>query len=857
MMRFAKCLFLSVFSSMSVLALASNAIVKGKVVDSNKDPLEFVNVTLLDTNGNLVTGSIVDETGSFILPDVKNGNYKLKISYVGYETIEKNITINTKSDTRVVNLRTFTLMDDSEVLDEVAVVGQKSAMRLEIDKKVFDIGSQASAAGLSASEALENIPSVEVDAEGSISLRGSTSVTVWINGKAQGLTADNRGDILEQMPAESIDRIEVITNPSSKYSAEGSAGIINIILKRDRKAGYYGGIQLNANNLGGGRTGANINYSSGLLDAYANVGYGRRVHEGGSYNERDYLDGNGDMYAKMITNSENESAGNNLFTRAGATWHFTKADDLGFGIMGMFGNNKNDTDYDYDNQNFLNSAQSYLRKRHNHSEGNSRMMHGDINYRHEWKSDHTLDMQFGFNMWRSPNDTYYEQFTLMNPSAASNAEVGPNNPDVVSSYQSQSSKIQNKSWELQIDYVQPIGQVNKLEAGYKGTWRREDSPTRTWSDLARTQDVITLYNRFIYNMDIHAAYVNYGGKLTKHFGYQFGLRNEYWQVHTESTNFYQEIRARQDGEIALKPVEPRNTYFNKIFPTAFISWQINDNNELQLNYTRRMHRPWGGQMNSFQNISDSTSISYGNPELTPSYTNAFEINYLRTWEEHTLSVSTYYRPTSDVTQGISYMEDNIRYSTRVNVAKELNSGVEIVAKNKLWHKIDVTTTLNGYYHKLDGGDFTTQLNGKDYNISVTGSEDFAWNARMQIQTMLPGKISFQCRGNYNAPRKITQGTRESNWSFDASLKRQFFDGKFTVALNGRNLFNSRKWKSTTDYMSENGGYHQYSKNWRGNRRIILQLNYTFGNMRAKKGNRDENNNEEPQMEYNGEGGGDF
>lgn len=206
------------------------------------------------------------------------------------------------------------------------------------------------------------------------------------------------------------------------------------------------------------------------------------------------------------------------------------------------------------------------------------------------------------------------------------------------------------------------------------------------------------------------------------------------------------------------------------------------------------------------------------------------------------------------------MEDNIRYSTTVNIAKESNSGIEIVSKNKLWHKVDVTTTLNGYYHKLDGGDFTTTLNGKEYGIHIDGSENFSWNARMQVQTILPGKISLQCRGNYNAPSKISQGRRESSWSFDASLKRQFFDGKFTVALNGRNLFNSRKWRTTTDYLSpEMGGYHLYSKNWRGNRRIILQLSYTFGNMRAKRSDRDRGDREdgnEPQMEYNGEGGGD-
>ena len=301
-MRFTKHVLLFSLLSMSVLSTEA-AILRGKVVDSKNVPLEFVNVSLLDASGKLVAGGIVDQTGHFELSNVKNGNYKLKISYVGYETIEKNITVNAKTNDSLVRLSTFKMNDDSEILDEVNVVGQKSSMRLEIDKKVFDIGSQASAAGLSASEALETIPSVEVDSEGTISLRGSTSVTVWINGKAQGLTADNRGDILEQMPAESIDRIEVITNPSSKYSAEGSAGIINIILKRDRKAGYYGGVQLNLNNLGGGRTGANINYSSGLLDAYANIGLNRRVNEGGSYSDRDYLDGSGNRYANMITES--------------------------------------------------------------------------------------------------------------------------------------------------------------------------------------------------------------------------------------------------------------------------------------------------------------------------------------------------------------------------------------------------------------------------------------------------------------------------------------------------------------------------------------------------------------------------
>ena len=200
-------------------------------------------------------------------------------------------------------------------------------MKLDIDKKVFDVSQDIASVGGSASEVLENIPSVEVDSEGNISLRGSQSVTVWINGKAQGLTSDNRGDILDQLPSESIDHIEVITNPSSKYSPEGSSGIINIVLKRDRKAGYYGGLQLNINNEGGGRIGGNINLSSSIIDAYLNLGYGRRVHDNGGWTNRDFVT---DDVSTGYLNSQTdgERTGNNFFVRTGLTWHITDKDDL-------------------------------------------------------------------------------------------------------------------------------------------------------------------------------------------------------------------------------------------------------------------------------------------------------------------------------------------------------------------------------------------------------------------------------------------------------------------------------------------------------------------------------------------------
>ncbi len=340
------------FLSICVMALSSvcawAGVIKGKVVDDLKAPLEFVNVAVYQQGSSTpYKGTVSDIDGKFEIDDVKDGTYVVKLTFMGYEEQQRNAVVN-GANGHTVNLKTITLREDRAVLQEVSVSTQKAAMRLDIDKKVFDVSQNIATAGLSASEALENIPSVEVDQEGNVSLRGSESVTIWINGKAQGLTSDNRGDILQQLPAESIERIEVITNPSSKYSPEGSAGIINIILKRDRKAGYYGGVQLNMGKGKDqdphGRFGANINYSSGIIEAYANIGVGRRVRSGHGFTDRDYIDSMQVHYAYNNSKSKNTGKGTNFFGRAGLTWHITQKDEVSVGYMGMMGLGKGTRD---------------------------------------------------------------------------------------------------------------------------------------------------------------------------------------------------------------------------------------------------------------------------------------------------------------------------------------------------------------------------------------------------------------------------------------------------------------------------------------------------------------------------------
>ena len=233
-----------------------------------------------------------------------------------------------------------------QMLDEIQVTGTKSTMKLKVDRKEFDVSSMITTDGLTATEVLETIPSVEVDNDGNVSLRGNSSVEIRINGRNSGLNSDNQGQILQQLPAESIEKIEIIDNPSSKFSAEGSAGIINIVLKKDRRAGYYGSAQAGINTRSGVRGSFNINYSSSKLDAYANVGYRHRENTGRNESEQDNLV-NGVPTSFERHYKENSSTGNNLFSRAGVTWHVDSKNDLSLSGMLMTGKNKNNSTTPY------------------------------------------------------------------------------------------------------------------------------------------------------------------------------------------------------------------------------------------------------------------------------------------------------------------------------------------------------------------------------------------------------------------------------------------------------------------------------------------------------------------------------
>lgn len=801
--------------------------ISGKVVNkATGEPMDFVTVQLMDSKGNpLPIGTSTDLDGNFIIPDVKDGSYIVKITNIGSVEQERPVSVSGQN----VELPEIHLVDDAKVLQEVVVEGIRSQMRFELDRKVFQVDANVTVAGTSASELLESIPSVEVDQDGQVSLRGDSSVTIWINGKESGLTSDNRAQILEQIPAETIERVEVITNPSAKYSPEGTAGIINIVLKKDRKAGYFGSAEFSADSRGGGNVGVNFNYNHSKLDAFAGIGFRMRRNKGGSLMNRDYEDG-------YYTNSNGESPnrGNNIFFRLGGTYHATDNDDISLSGFGMFGHNNNRSTTAYEsnvpNNWFYNLNQ-------NRSRFDMKGVHAELGYTHKWSDKNVLDLNGSFNYWGGNNWSSYEQDMEYNflPDDYTHYDeaTGVYYTDL---YQEQTMNMSNKGWELKADYSNQILDWLKLETGYNGNFSKENSPTDTYTGISQADMVQNqlLYNRFIYQNDINALYVTFGGTV-KRFSFSAGLRGEQWTVRTRSLAFGQ-----TEAEV---PQFKKNNF--ALFPSIFLSLSLPYDNEMQINYTRRLQRPWGGQLNSFHNISDPTNISYGNPELQPQYSNSFELNYLKSWTWHMISVSAYLRTTSGMMNRISFLEDNVMYSTWANVADQTNSGCEIVLKNNFFRVLDLTTTVNLYNNHISGWTYKFLTENNNYvDLSGDKQDSFAWSVRAMAGVKLPWQLSFQANGGYNSRQLTAQGSREGGWSVDIGVRKNL--GNWSFSLNCRDLFDSRRFKSTT----YGPGYSQYSERWRGGRTLRLTIKYSFGNMGQKRNSQ----NEGEPMDNSGYGG---
>ena len=812
----------------ALLLLAINlfaAEVTGKVIDNGtKQAIDFANVSAMQGD-KLVTGVVTNDKGEFSL-ELADGKYTLVVSFMGYIEQKKEISVAGKA----LNVGRIALREDTKVLQDVEVVGQGSSMRFELDKKVFTVDQNIASAGASVTDVLENIPSVDVDQEGNISLRNSEDVEIWINGKPAGLNSENRAQVLQQMPAGTVEKIELITNPSAKFSPEGSAGIINLVMKKDRKAGFYGSLQAGLDyslaapwtTPPGANAGFNINFNAGPVDGYFNVGYRYHTSNGGSKTDRYNLSGTGSQVldsslitSHLLQEGVQSHRGGGLFARAGLNFRLAEHSTLGVSGFGMVSEPKAFGMTNSNHRTYLltDPAGDTLRSFTRDQVGTGSHPGGNATLDYTFKlDDHQLTVSgtynnFGFNMY-----TDYIQVE-----------------DEDTLYQDQNSLSKDQGIEIKADYEWKPTPQSRLEAGYDYTRNWNNSYADAHNIFGdQSVELMPYYAQFDGLTQNHTFYITYGNRFFNKLSIQVGLRGEYYMRHLESS--YKDADGNIQDSYAAYPNKKDTAYF-QAYPSAYISYDFGNGHELQLNYTRRVRRPWGHQINPRMDFSDSTNISYGNVDLLPAYSNNLELNYLKTWERHTLSAGVFWKYQERAIQNYKYMDGEVMKNTYFNIGSRQELGVELVAKNRFFGEIlQLTTSANFYWNNIAAIDETITHQGVAIPISLPAQNIFAGSVRLNAQVMITKDFSAQLTAGYRSPRVVAQGTTSHSYSLDIGLRHTFLNKQLALALNVRDLLDSRARRNTT----WGEGFWQFSENRWHSRSISLTLTYNFGNQHRRQ-----------------------
>lgn len=782
----------------AVSAYANGDITGTVIKKDTSEPIDFATVVLVnpETNVPLPIGTTTGENGFFVIHNAPSGKYIIRVTMIGNITQEREITV---ADSEI-NLGEIELAEDAKLLQEVIVTGQKSQMSVSSEHRIFNVSSNITASGASADELLASIPSVDVNSDGEISLRGNSDVLVWINGKEMGMNADNRAQILRQLPAETIESIEVMTNPSSKHSTEGTAGIINIRLKEDHRHGYFGNAEATVDTRGTTNVDFNINYNEGKFESFAGIDLKTQHIPGGSTSRRNYDDA-----SYLNSDGINKKHENSMFLRLGTNFKPDDKNTVYLSAIGTLGHKwgHNTTTH------LSNLPGQWVSDVNNMREtGDTRGANVLLGYKHIFSQDHFIDMNLSYNIWQGPNDNRSHD----NETWADGTEE--------SIWQSQHQDVKISNWEAAADYSVMALPWLRFEAGYKGNYNHENSPASYAGGLAENNlsPLNHLYNRFKYDTDISALYFNFSGDF-KQLTFSAGLRGEMWQIRTRSLGYGQ-----TDADVA--PFK-KNDF--ALFPSASIGWSFLENNELKLNYSRRIRRPFGPQLNTFENISDPSEVHLGNPLIQPEYSNAVELSYIKNWNASMLSVSGYLRANNDMISHISFLAPmasdpnvNTMYYGHANVGNMMNTGVEIISRNTLFKRMTLTTTVNLYNSHLKAWSTNYPLHDDFYAVHGDEQNCFVWDVRCMASVRLPWDMTFQATGRYNSRRVTAQGTLKSDWDVEAGLHKNI--GSWGISLICKDIFDSKK----THNILYGNGYTQSISKWTGGRTLRLAVTYSFG-----------------------------
>ena len=764
--------------------------VRGMVIDQDsKQPIEFATIALFDAvDSTLVTGTITDTEGNFHATKIAEGSYYIKVNFLGYEEMHYSELVIDNKNQRL-DIGQIFLETSSQFIEEVVITNDRNPVEFHIDKKVISVGDQMTASSLSAVEVLENVPSIRVDIEGNVSLRGSTGFTVLIDGKP---TVLDPSDVLRQTPASTIENIEIITNPSSRYQPDGTGGIINIITKKNRVMGLQGLFNLKTSSFGEYGGDFLLNYRKGTANFYVGGDYRNSPYPGETSSERRTTLGDTTTIIQAAGDTESLRSGGGL--RMGLDWDITPRNNFSIGVRAGEYNGLRNSHLDYltyrDPYDFETRELSL-----NESGRGARYYNLTGSFLHKFEQkDHEFMLQFNQSMRKGDE---FSDNMLMDENGTVNqgtrtTEKGP-----------------SRRLELKLDYTKPIGEKHGLEAGFQLRSSNSDDATELYLFEVDEQDFILQpekSNNTIYLRNIYALYGIFKGE-SGNLGYQAGLRGEYT---------YRTITAEES-------VEDYTLERYDFFPTLHLSYQLPGENQLMTSYSRRIDRPRGYYLEPFITWTDMYNVRQGNPALEPEYIDAMELGFIHSREKSQLSLEAYYRiKHNKVERTREVYEEGILLQTFTNVGTDYSLGLEALYNITLfpWWELNLMSDL--YNYRID-----SELNG-----SSSSYQSFNWGTRVNNTFSIAKRIRIQLDGNYNSATVTTQGEDKGYYSFNAAVRSDFLDKSLSLVLQVRDVFGTMERVSITQ---DADFYNYYS---RSNRAPIISLTASYRLNNFKQSNRD-------------------
>lgn len=803
----------------------------GKVVDENGSGVGFATVQLFgmrfDTltrtrKEGLIAGQITEENGDFSLEKLPvAGEFRLEVSFLGYITIEQKVSfgISQESAGRArrssgngfaagnfdVDLGNISLSASSTTLETVTVVGEVNQLTLALDRKIYRVDKNATATGGTAEDALRNVPSLSIDLNGNLTLRNA-SPQLFVDGRPTNLT-------LDQIPADGIETVEVITNPSAKYDASGGqAGIVNIVLKKERRIGYNGSVRLGADSRGGVNAGGNINAREGKINvAVSGFLNGRQSWGESETNRQNFF---GLPLTNVLQTSENRSDGYFARGQADVDWFMDNRNTLTFRGSVMRGQFGSDDDLLIRTDSLFYSGTTVGEAlRISASQREFRRTGAAILYKHLFpKKGKELTADFDYGSMAMDNTGAFNTQYLNSGWESRERQNGGGGSDF---------------YTLQLDYADPLTDKLKLETGARASIRRFDNNNSSSIFNSSLNDWIPVDNfadRYKFDDAIYAAYATLSYQLPN-WGFQAGLRAE---------------SSQYTGTLPDEGLNFENDYPLSLFPSFFITRKFSEAENIQLSYSRRINRPNFFQLMPFTDFSDSLNLRRGNPDLLPEFTNSLEASYQKIFKEnHNLLVSIYYKQANDLmtayqfTEYIPGLDREVVISTYRNANNSKAYGLEVTLRNKLHKNVELSTNVNLY---------NSRINASNVEVNLT-DDRFSWFAKENLTINLPSNFNLQISGEYrsrasfspedNSGRRggfrggnvnTAQGYTLENWFVDAAVRKDMFKRKVSMTLSIQDIFRSRR----SGTHAENDFFIQDSWRIRNPQTVRLNLSYRFG-----------------------------